>query len=58
MVYNPAQLPSVVDNAARIAYSRRGVAHLKVAAQAVTTIMVVESHASVPSDSGLSVGTT
>jgi pyruvate dehydrogenase (quinone)/pyruvate oxidase len=28
MVYNPAQLPSVVDNAIRTAYARRGVAHL------------------------------
>ena len=30
MIYNPAQLPSVVDNAIRTAYSRRGVAHLTV----------------------------
>jgi pyruvate dehydrogenase (quinone) len=30
MVYNPAQLPSVVDNAIRTAYARRGVAHLTV----------------------------
>src|SRR5712691_4922025 len=30
MVYNPAQLPSVVDNAVRTAYARRGVAHLTV----------------------------
>jgi pyruvate dehydrogenase (quinone)/pyruvate oxidase len=28
MVYNPAQLPAVVDLAIRTAYSRRGVAHL------------------------------
>jgi pyruvate dehydrogenase (quinone) len=28
MIYNPAQLPSVVDNAIRTAYARRGVAHL------------------------------
>jgi pyruvate dehydrogenase (quinone) len=28
MIYNPAQLPSVVDNAVRTAYARRGVAHL------------------------------
>jgi len=30
MIYNPAQLPTVVDNAVRIAYARRGVAHLTV----------------------------
>src|SRR4051812_4562688 len=30
MVVNPAQLPSVVDNAIRAAYARRGVAHLTV----------------------------
>jgi pyruvate dehydrogenase (quinone)/pyruvate oxidase len=30
MIYNPAQLPSVVDIAVRTAYSRRGVAHLTV----------------------------
>jgi pyruvate dehydrogenase (quinone) len=30
MIYNPAQLPSVVDNAIRTAYVRRGVAHLTV----------------------------
>ena len=30
MIYNPAQLPSVVDNAVRTAYARRGVAHLTV----------------------------
>jgi pyruvate dehydrogenase (quinone) len=30
MVYNPAQLPSVVDNAIRTAYARRGVAHITV----------------------------
>jgi pyruvate dehydrogenase (quinone)/pyruvate oxidase len=30
MIYNPAQLPAVVDNAARAAYARRGVAHLTV----------------------------
>jgi pyruvate dehydrogenase (quinone) len=30
MVYNPAQLPSIVDNAIRTAYARRGVAHLTV----------------------------
>jgi len=30
MIYNPAQLPSVVDNAIRTAYARRGVAHLTV----------------------------
>jgi pyruvate dehydrogenase (quinone) len=30
MVYNPAQLPGVVDNAIRTAYARRGVAHLTV----------------------------
>jgi len=30
MIYNPAQLPSVVDNAVRTAYTRRGVAHLTV----------------------------
>jgi pyruvate dehydrogenase (quinone) len=28
MIYNPAQLPSVVDNAVRTACARRGVAHL------------------------------
>jgi pyruvate dehydrogenase (quinone) len=30
MIYNPAQLPSVVDNAVRTAYARRGVVHLTV----------------------------
>jgi pyruvate dehydrogenase (quinone) len=30
MIYNPVQLPSVVDNAIRTAYARRGVAHLTV----------------------------
>jgi pyruvate dehydrogenase (quinone) len=30
MIYNPVQLPSVVDNAVRTAYARRGVAHLTV----------------------------
>jgi pyruvate dehydrogenase (quinone)/pyruvate oxidase len=30
MVYNPAQLPTVVDNAIRTAYARRGVGHLTV----------------------------
>ena len=30
MIYNPAQLPAVVDIAVRTAYSRRGVAHLTV----------------------------
>jgi pyruvate dehydrogenase (quinone) len=30
MIYNPAQLPTVVDNAVRIAYARRGVTHLTV----------------------------
>jgi pyruvate dehydrogenase (quinone) len=30
MICNPAQLPSVVDNAVRTAYARRGVAHLTV----------------------------
>jgi pyruvate dehydrogenase (quinone)/pyruvate oxidase len=30
MIYNPAQLPTVVDNAIRTAYARRGVAHLTV----------------------------
>ena len=30
MIYNPAQLPTVVDNAVRIAYARRGVSHLTV----------------------------
>ncbi|HEX4656467.1 MAG TPA: thiamine pyrophosphate-binding protein [Streptosporangiaceae bacterium] len=30
MIYNPAQLPSVVDNAVRMAYARRGVAHITV----------------------------
>ena len=30
MVYNPAQLPAVVDNAIRTAYARRGVAHVTV----------------------------
>jgi pyruvate dehydrogenase (quinone) len=30
MIYNPAQLRSVVDNAVRTAYARRGVAHLTV----------------------------
>jgi len=30
MIYNPAQLPTVVDNAVRTAYARRGVAHLTV----------------------------
>jgi pyruvate dehydrogenase (quinone) len=30
MIYNPAQLPAVVDLAVRTAYSRRGVAHLTV----------------------------
>jgi pyruvate dehydrogenase (quinone) len=30
MIYNPAQLPAVVDIAIRTAYSRRGVAHLTV----------------------------
>jgi len=30
MIYNPAQLPTVVDNAVRNAYARRGVAHLTV----------------------------
>jgi pyruvate dehydrogenase (quinone) len=30
MIYNPAQLPSVVDNAVRAAYARRGVAHITV----------------------------
>ena len=30
MVYNPAQLPTVVDNAIRTAYARRGVAHITV----------------------------
>jgi pyruvate dehydrogenase (quinone) len=30
MIYNPAQLPAVVDLAIRTAYSRRGVAHLTV----------------------------
>jgi pyruvate dehydrogenase (quinone) len=28
MIYNPAQLPGVVDTAVRTAYARRGVAHL------------------------------
>jgi len=30
MIYNPAQLPTVVDNAIRTAYARRGVSHLTV----------------------------
>ena len=30
MVYNPAQLPTIVDNAIRTAYARRGVAHITV----------------------------
>ncbi len=30
MIYNPAQLPSVVDNAIRTAYARRGVAHITI----------------------------
>lgn len=30
MIYNPAQLPAVVDNAIRTAYARRGVAHITV----------------------------
>src|SRR3984885_197505 len=30
MIYNPAQLPSVVDNAVRTAYARRGGAYLTV----------------------------
>jgi pyruvate dehydrogenase (quinone)/pyruvate oxidase len=30
MIYNPAQLPGVVDNAVRTAYARRGVAHITV----------------------------
>jgi thiamine pyrophosphate-dependent acetolactate synthase large subunit-like protein len=30
MIYNPAQLPTVVDNAIRTAYARRDVAHLTV----------------------------
>jgi pyruvate dehydrogenase (quinone)/pyruvate oxidase len=30
MIYNPAQLPGVVDTAIRTAYARRGVAHLTV----------------------------
>ncbi len=30
MIYNPAQLPSVVDNAVRTACARRGVAHITV----------------------------
>jgi len=30
MIYNPAQLPAVVDNAVRTAYARRGVAHITV----------------------------
>jgi pyruvate dehydrogenase (quinone)/pyruvate oxidase len=30
MVYNPAQLPTVVDNAIRTAYARRGVSHLTI----------------------------
>jgi len=30
MVYNPAQLPTIVDNAVRNAYARRGVSHLTV----------------------------
>jgi pyruvate dehydrogenase (quinone) len=30
MLYNPAQLPTVLDNAVRTAYARRGVAHLTV----------------------------
>ena len=30
MIYNPAQLPSVVDNAIRTAYARRGVGHITV----------------------------
>jgi pyruvate dehydrogenase (quinone) len=30
MVYNPVQLPAVVDNAVRTAYARRGVAHLTI----------------------------
>src|ERR1700744_5579756 len=30
MIYHPAQLPTVVDNAVRTAYARRGVAHLTV----------------------------
>jgi len=30
MIYNPAQLPTVVDNAVRTAYARHGVAHLTV----------------------------
>jgi pyruvate dehydrogenase (quinone) len=30
MIYNPAQLPTVVDNAIRTAYARRGVAHVTV----------------------------
>jgi pyruvate dehydrogenase (quinone) len=30
MIYNPAQLPGVVDNAIRTAYARRGVAHLTI----------------------------
>src|SRR5437660_1477279 len=30
MIYNPVQLPAVVDNAIRTAYARRGVAHITV----------------------------
>jgi pyruvate dehydrogenase (quinone) len=30
MIYNPAQLPTVVDNAIRTAYARRGVSHLTI----------------------------
>ncbi len=30
MVYNPAQLPAIVDSAVRTAYARRGVAHITV----------------------------
>jgi pyruvate dehydrogenase (quinone) len=30
MLYNPAQLPTIVDNAIRTAYARRGVAHITV----------------------------
>ena len=30
MIYNPAQVPSVIDNAVRTAYARRGVAHITV----------------------------
>jgi pyruvate dehydrogenase (quinone) len=30
MIYNPAQLPTVIDNAVRTAYARRGVTHITV----------------------------